>query len=55
MIVYFFVYLKVYWIWNYCKWCLEIVLLGFGEFYEWKVKFWDGELKLVEKMLDVDF
>lgn len=52
--VYLLVHPKVYWIWNHRKWCLESVPTGPGGSNEWKVKFWDGELKLVEKMLDAD-
>ncbi|AFR98607.2 geranylgeranyl transferase type-2 subunit alpha [Cryptococcus neoformans C23] len=51
---YLLVHPKVYWIWNHRKWCLESVPTGPEESHEWKARFWDGELKLVEKMLDAD-
>ncbi|OCF39689.1 geranylgeranyl transferase type-2 subunit alpha [Kwoniella heveanensis CBS 569] len=51
---YLLVHPKVYWIWNHRKWCLESVPVGPGDTVKWKEEFWQGELKLVEKMLDAD-
>ncbi|ODN93464.1 geranylgeranyl transferase type-2 subunit alpha [Cryptococcus wingfieldii CBS 7118] len=51
---YLLVHPKVYWIWTHRKWCLQSVPEGPGDSHEWRKKFWDGEMKLVEKMLDAD-
>nr|ODN91605.1 geranylgeranyl transferase type-2 subunit alpha [Cryptococcus depauperatus CBS 7855] len=51
---YLLVHPKVYWIWNHRRWCLESVPNGPDNTQEWRKIFWDGELKLVEKMLDAD-
>ncbi|WVQ73480.1 hypothetical protein IAR50_003052 [Cryptococcus sp. DSM 104548] len=51
---YLLVHPKVYWIWTHRKWCLQSVPAGPGESQEWRKKFWDGEIKLVENMLEAD-
>ncbi|EMD38480.1 hypothetical protein CERSUDRAFT_113652 [Gelatoporia subvermispora B] len=47
---------KVYWIWNHRRWCLEQVPDGPTEEDPngWKQAYWNKELFVVEKMLDVD-
>jgi geranylgeranyl transferase type-2 subunit alpha len=44
----------VYWIWNHRRWCLENIPDGPDDSKEWKKDAWDGELYVVEKMLDAD-
>ncbi|KAL6309022.1 rab-protein geranylgeranyltransferase [Sparassis latifolia] len=47
---------KVYWIWNHRRWCLERVPEGPSEADPdgWRKSYWNKELFVVEKMLDVD-
>lgn len=50
---------KVYWIWNHRRWCLENVPEGPGTSEEgdplgWRKSYWDKEMFVVEKMLDMD-
>lgn len=50
---------KVYWIWNHRRWCLANVPTGPGTESDgdplgWQKSYWDKEMFVVEKMLDVD-
>ncbi|KAF9049343.1 protein prenylyltransferase [Hymenopellis radicata] len=47
---------KVYWVWNHRRWCLENIPEGpeVDDPLGWRKAYWDKEMIVVERMLDVD-